>query len=640
MKLLRNLLLIVLLALPTTAKAVGNETINTLPDSNKASFRVDSQNFWKNEIPNILHRYAEKSFVYTGGIHGPSSSCSSAPFSLEAFTNAGNRVTANAVSINYAAIGANCSSDVCWVIASPNDAVGGYQRVGSTHLYANCSSPTLPTSPQDSVDLMKVTLNGGAITFVEDLRKPASLARNGTYDVTNPFYGGVADDFTDIGPAITGAIASAVPQRGIVIYIPQGVYALKSPVVIPDGVGIIIKGDGWAADRSQTRGINTFPRRGTWIHINNPAFSAFIISGTGVTIKDIAFDYDQPVPGPGWAPIGYPATFQINTENSWFSADINIENIFLNKAFNGVNQTSLSGMSSARINIKGLWGQIFGTGIRLEFVADVPRISDVHFWPYWSFDSNVATYQYAHTIGFDIGRADSLMMHDIFILGATVGFQFSTVPFGSATGLQATNISTDAAVISILIGQPNFSGQFANLRTYGAWDGITYVPGFAQARGIAILGENARVDIANWEVGSLGGSCGSIAGNGSSVRVHNFMCAQFNLNGEGRPALETSTGGNFALGGFQQFIGAHGAPSYSGNFITPVNPNGVIFNSNSTFFANTIGGAPTISFAAGAFLDWSPINGIFKIGSPAGNYNTGGVIKPLCMIDGSIIVCP
>jgi hypothetical protein len=517
--------------------------------------------------------------------------------------------------------------------------VASWNRQTGTH-YLWRKSDTKPTIANGQL-IAEITVASSEISAIGDLRVPSSYARNGTYDVTDPLYGGVADDSTDIGPAARLAVAAAVAQNGRVVRIPQGVYAIATSIEIPEGIEV--RGDGWAPTKTPLQGINTEPRRGTWLHVSTSGFSPIRITGAqGVRLRDLAFDHDQPTVGPGWEPVDYGYTIQIDTPSTWTHGDIQLENLFFFKATYGINQTSISGMSGGRLYLNGIWGQFFGVGIRLEFLADTSRINNVHMWPYWSFESDVQTYQNAHTLGFVIQRADSLMLHNIFVFGALAGFDFEVNGVGAATGLQGTNISTDVVVTSLLVNQDNMTGQMSNLRTFGSWDGITYSPGFADAQGIVVAGDGVSLDVTNWEAGSLGKNCASVSGT-SVLTLNTFRCNQLNLAGSNEPALSTSGSGVMFLSGLQTITNAHGATSYSGNFSTPTHPNGVAFNAEGTFFANVISSNPTLSFAASDYIQWLVATNQFKLSTDAGTYGTGGVKKYLCIQDGVLTVgatCP
>jgi hypothetical protein len=299
----RLVVILFIAALPLLARAAGNETINVLPDSNKSSFRVDSQNFWKNELPMVLGRYVNEDFVISGNIHGPSASCTSSPVSFEGFTKSGNRVTANAVAMNYGApsIGGNCSNDVCWVVGSPSGATtipgSNFQRVSASTIYINCASDAPPPWPEDSVKLMKVTLSGGAIANVEDIRQPSSFARNGTYDIRDPLYGGICDGSTDTGPAIQQVLDSA---------------PIGAKVTLPGGSCIT----------SQTLHITrslTFEGAGldqTYIKQSVPDIPTLVVSYSNVNVQDMTVMHlSNPVTGGDGLVVREPIGWSLNSVN-------------------------------------------------------------------------------------------------------------------------------------------------------------------------------------------------------------------------------------------------------------------------------------------------------------------------------------
>jgi hypothetical protein len=214
------ILFLLLLLLPAVAIGVGNETINILPDSNKASFRVDSQNFWKNETPDILGKYLKHGFISSGGSHITSASCTTQPFSFEVFTEQGNRVTADgnggAVSINYATAGIPACTSGTSVVRVAACAVSGsttgtnWFRYGTTNIFMNAVNP-FPAVPPDCVGLMDVTISSGTITSV--LPAPSSTkAFPFDQGVSIEETGGVCDGTTDNSRALQNALDIATAK--------------------------------------------------------------------------------------------------------------------------------------------------------------------------------------------------------------------------------------------------------------------------------------------------------------------------------------------------------------------------------------------------------------------------------------------
>lgn len=173
---IRCLVLACLLLLPSLAwpdhGALRNDTFNTVPDSNTATFRATSQTMWEHEQAQREGRYLAP-FIHTGGLHGTSASLTSPAFATEAFVP--ERVNQTATAITYAAI----ANDVCWVIlSSDTDGITGWTRVGVTAYYYQCEGDTTPNEPllpPNSAPLMRIETSGSAITTVIDLRKLPSV---------------------------------------------------------------------------------------------------------------------------------------------------------------------------------------------------------------------------------------------------------------------------------------------------------------------------------------------------------------------------------------------------------------------------------------------------------------------------------
>ena len=102
-------------------------------------------------------------FVYSGGVHGTSSTFTTTTFPTVAYVP--ERINQVATAITYAAD----ATDICWtIISSDNDGITSWTRVGTTSYYYRCDTDTAPTLPANSAWLMQVTISGSAITAVTD----------------------------------------------------------------------------------------------------------------------------------------------------------------------------------------------------------------------------------------------------------------------------------------------------------------------------------------------------------------------------------------------------------------------------------------------------------------------------------------
>ena len=223
-------------SIPTFAdhSSLRNDTFNTLPDSNVATFPTNSQIIWDHEEAQREGR-AHTPFIYSGGLHATSGSLTSPAFATEAFVP--ERVNQSSTAITYNAI----ANDVCWtIISSDNNGITGWTRVGSTSYYYQCegdTTPNQPLLPPNSAWLMgPIRIVASAISIVRDKRIPASYVHAGVYDITDRLYGALADSTTDNCTAITTAVA-ALPEHWSggagtdtdiagagTVYIPPGVF--------------------------------------------------------------------------------------------------------------------------------------------------------------------------------------------------------------------------------------------------------------------------------------------------------------------------------------------------------------------------------------------------------------------------------
>lgn len=228
--------------------AVDNESVNTLPDSNTATFRSASRTFWQNELPDILSRYFPYGWVRSGGIFtsASTSGINSPSFSTEAFTSSGNRVTANSAggpaSIAFGSAVGCAATDTGWVIisAASGNSLSNFERSGTSNYFVDCVSSTQPTLPSDSAWLMRVTIVSSAITAVTNLRESGPFAYR--MNVRAPPYSAAGDDSTDDGEALASALNHTNAVSRVIVYVPAGIYRTGRSLTVPSNVCLV--GDG------------------------------------------------------------------------------------------------------------------------------------------------------------------------------------------------------------------------------------------------------------------------------------------------------------------------------------------------------------------------------------------------------------
>ena len=143
-----------------------NDMFNTLPDSDIATFRTNSRTVWDHENAQREARFLGP-FVVSGGLHGTSSTLTTAAFPTEAFVP--ERINQTVTAITYVAV----ASDTCWlIISADNDGITGWNREETTAYYHRCAaSTTQPTLPPNSAWLLQVAISAAStISAVTDER--------------------------------------------------------------------------------------------------------------------------------------------------------------------------------------------------------------------------------------------------------------------------------------------------------------------------------------------------------------------------------------------------------------------------------------------------------------------------------------
>jgi len=138
------------------------ETHSTVPSSN-SSFVTDLQNFLKRED---AQRYIEQfaGMVVSGGVDATGGTLTHTPSTMIAYPG-GYYVTEDG-SVTYIA------NSTCYLIATKTltGNLTTFQRQSGTHYLVDCTSPSKPSLPSDSIWLATVTTNGSSVTAYTDLR--------------------------------------------------------------------------------------------------------------------------------------------------------------------------------------------------------------------------------------------------------------------------------------------------------------------------------------------------------------------------------------------------------------------------------------------------------------------------------------
>jgi len=378
------------------------------------------------------------------------------------------------------------------------------------------------TAAADSDTLPIVQGSGGsAITRRTTLAQLRSgILADRAYHVRD--FGAVGDGVTNDAPAIQAAIDAMNAAGGGVLEFGARVYRLASPVII-DSVSIIFQGAGF------TEGSNTAD--GTWFSITTTGFTPFTFTGGGArgsAVRDIAVrQVHSATQDASWAPTDYDFVFRVQD----CLGLVEFRNVF----FASINR-GIWCDNSGRLNIEGLRGQVFTTGIEIDRSYDTCRIQHVHFWPFGTADDDVVRWQQQYCDAIVMRRVDGIFLDDLFVLGARSMLRFASSASGSAKKFYVGNLYSDFVLYSIWVEGNNVTGQIANATTQSEIFNGGGQP-LAGSNGVRIDGNNARLQIGNLRLDDSQSNGIRVNGSGNRLDIFSLRVEYYNQLNDGSAAI-------------------------------------------------------------------------------------------------------
>jgi hypothetical protein len=336
-------------------------------------------------------------------------------------------------------------------------------------------------------------------------------------------FGAVGNGTTNDAPAIQAAINSLRGAGGGVVQFGPKTYRLASAVVV-DGVAVRLEGAGF------TEGPG--PGDGTWLAVDQTGFTPITFTGVGArgsVMRDIAVVQAQnPNFTVGWTPVNYDWFFRIQD----CLGGVDFDNIFLCAVTRG-----FYCYNSGRTDFRRIRGQVFSCGIEVDEALDVPRMSNIHFWPFWSADNNVMTYQQSVGDAIVFKRADGPFIDQAFVLGYRSMFRFSQSASGWTTKFYINSAYADFCRYGVLIDSYGVDGLIANLTTQGElWAGGG--PSLASSVGILISSDNCRLQIGNLRVDAVEDNAIRVVGNSNRIDLFALRAVRYNTRNNGSGAIQ------------------------------------------------------------------------------------------------------
>ncbi len=340
-------------------------------------------------------------------------------------------------------------------------------------------------------------------------------------------FGAVGNGVTNDAPAIQAAINSLRGTGGGVVQFGPKVYRLASAVVV-DGVAVRLQGVGF------TEGPG--PGDGTWLAVGETGFTPVTFTGTGArgsAVRDIAVTQAQNTTfNASWTPVDYDWFFRITD----CLGGVDFDNVFLCNITRG-----FYCYNSGRTDFRRIRGQVFTCGIEVDLALDVPRMHNIHFWPFWNSDNNVVRWQQANGDALVFKRADGPFIDQAFILGYRSGLRFTAGATGYTTKFYVNSAYTDFCKYGVLIDASGVDGLIANLSTQGEiFNGGG--PAVAGSCGILMTASDGRVQIGNLRIDAVEDNAIRLMGSNNRLDISAFRTVRYNTRNNGSPAIQLDNG--------------------------------------------------------------------------------------------------
>lgn len=355
-------------------------------------------------------------------------------------------------------------------------------------------------------------------------------------------YGVVGDGTTDDTAAIQSAIDAAAAFGGTVFFpsLPEGSsYKTTGKLVVTAGVQLV--GEGW----QPITGWNgtTYERgAGSWIYVSEPTEAAISVERdgstrvSGVIIRDLAFIYDQPTPGSGFTATDSDYCLKFTSAD-----DCKIERVMTLNPGRSLGITGATGATSGRIDVDGLYGQPMYEGIFVDFTADVCRIDNVHFWPYWSEQADVMSYTRTNSWFLTSKRNDNMQGTNWFSY-AMNGLKFGLGTLGVTSRIKLSNVEFDNTKRAFWVGSTAaaVTGQIAN---------FSAVADSSTAAADLFISEatDVKFDFSNVRLTNSQDSSVRVSGNNASYKFSNIWCEDWDLSGGAFSAFYCDTGASLFI---------------------------------------------------------------------------------------------
>jgi hypothetical protein len=358
-------------------------------------------------------------------------------------------------------------------------------------------------------------------------------------------FGAIGDGKQSDTKHIELALAAANAQGGGIVWFPPGLYLIDEGSTVGRGFtisdSITLAGTGTGKPQFDIEPtIDPFATNGSKLLINNIDIIPIFITGWGSVVRDLAIYHEQKDPSSvPWVPKQFKEAIHV------FGHDVLLQNLYLRNPYIGVVSEGVG-----RLSINRLFGQPLKTGIDIDRATDTMRISNVHFWRFWSAAGPVADYTFDNADAIISRRNDNPHFSNIFAIGYKTGFLFLKSDHGITSKFRINNADNDNCQFGIFIDK---DAQ----RTTGQAVNYTFQGTDKSDCGIRVEAPDATVQCGNIRIQNVRHNGILVLGAAAYLMIDNVWVESWDTSKIGFPAIEAAAEGAKISIGFN-FLARHG----------------------------------------------------------------------------------
>jgi len=334
-------------------------------------------------------------------------------------------------------------------------------------------------------------------------------------------FGALGNGTANDAPAIQAAIDALGAAGGVVQFGPR-TYRLASAITV-SGSSVRLQGAGFAEGGA--------PGQGTWLTVDQTGFTPFTFTGIaarGSVVRDMAFRQSHTAAqNASWAPTNYDFLFRVTD----CLGGVDFDNVMLS----GINR-GIFVRNSGRTDFRRIRGQVFNTGIEIDEGYDTSRISNLHFWPFFSANNNVVRWQQANGDALVFRRCDGVFVDQAFALGYRSMFRFTSSAAGFTQKFSIGQAYADFVRHGVWVEAAGTDGQIdamtVQCEIFNA--GGAPLPG---SIGIYVNTNSSRVQVGSLRIDDAEDNPIRIEGHSNRIDIGALRCVNFNLRNNGAAAI-------------------------------------------------------------------------------------------------------